>query len=51
MSLEERVEMPSIPKDVARKIARVEEEFTRAEVEQRMYPTSHAGSPSNATED
>lgn len=37
MSLEERIEMPSIPKDVARQIARVEEEFTRAEVEERTY--------------
>lgn len=36
-SLLERVEMPTIPREAARKIALVEEEFTRAEVEQRMY--------------
>jgi hypothetical protein len=33
-SLLERVEMPTIPREAARKIALVEEEFTRAEVEQ-----------------
>lgn len=35
-SLEERIELPSVPLDVAKKIARAEEEFTRAEVEQCM---------------
>lgn len=34
-SLEERIEMPTIPKNAAVKIARIEEELTRAEVEQR----------------
>ena len=34
-SLLDRVEVPSIPREVGQKIARVEEEFTRAEVEQR----------------
>jgi hypothetical protein len=33
--LEDRIELPSVPKAVAKKIARAEEEFTRAEVEQR----------------
>ena len=36
-SLLERTEMPSIPREAARKIALIEDEFTRAEVEQRMY--------------
>ncbi|RJE19417.1 NAP family [Aspergillus sclerotialis] len=33
-SLEERIEFPSIPKEAAKKIARLEEEFTRTEVDQ-----------------
>ena len=36
-TLEERIEFPSIPKDAAKKIARVEEEFTRAEVDQCLF--------------
>lgn len=33
-SLLERVEFPTIPKDAAKKIAHLQEEFIRAEVEQ-----------------
>lgn len=33
-SLEDRIEMPSIGPELGKKIARIEEEFTRAEVEQ-----------------
>lgn len=37
-SLEERIEMPSIPKEAAQKISRIEEELNRAEVEQCLSP-------------
>lgn len=37
-SLEERIEFPSIPKEAAKKIARLEEEFTRTEVDQCLFP-------------
>lgn len=36
-SLLERVEFPTIPKDAAKKIAHLQEEFLRAEVEQRTF--------------
>lgn len=36
-SLLERVEFPAIPKDAAKKIAHLQEEFLRVEVEQRMF--------------
>lgn len=36
-SLLERVEMPNIPKDAQKKIAYLQEEFIRAEVEQRTF--------------
>jgi hypothetical protein len=32
--LEERIELPAIPQDAGRKIAQLEQEFIRAEVEQ-----------------
>lgn len=35
LSLFERIELPSIPKEAGRKIAQLEQEFIRAEVEQR----------------
>lgn len=35
-SLMDRVEMPNIPKDAQKKISHLQEEFIRAEVEQRM---------------
>lgn len=35
--LAERVEVPGISKDAAKKIALLEREFINAEVEQRMY--------------
>lgn len=37
MSLSERVEVPGISKEAAKKIALLEQEFINAEVEQRMY--------------
>lgn len=37
-SLEERIELPSIPKEAAQKISRIEEELNRAEVEQCLSP-------------
>lgn len=36
-SLFERIEFPSIPKEAGRKIAQLEQEFIRAEVEQRKW--------------
>lgn len=36
-SLSERVEVPGISKEAAKKIALLEQEFINAEVEQRMY--------------
>lgn len=36
-SLSERVEVPSISKDAAKKIALLEQEFISADVEQRMF--------------
>ena len=36
-SLLERIELPSIPREAATKMARVQEEFERAELEQREY--------------
>lgn len=36
-SLLERVEVPSIPREAAKKIAILEEEFIRAEVEQCRF--------------
>lgn len=36
-SLLERIELPSIPREAASKMARVQEEFERAEVEQCKY--------------
>lgn len=41
-SLLERIEVPAgIPQDAAKKIARIEEEFTRAEVETCMHSLFH----------
>ena len=37
-SLLDRVEMPSIPEAAMKKIAVLEEQFSRAEVEQCMFP-------------
>jgi hypothetical protein len=37
-SLFDRIEFPSIPKGAGRKIAQLEQEFIRAEVEQCKYP-------------
>jgi hypothetical protein len=37
-SLLERVEVPSIPKSAAQKIFQLQEQFIRAEVEQRKLP-------------
>ena len=37
-SLLERVEIPSIPKEAAQKISHLQEQFIRAEVEQRKLP-------------
>jgi hypothetical protein len=37
-SLLERVEVPSIPRETAIKIAHLQEQFIRAEVEQRKLP-------------
>lgn len=36
-SLLERIELPSIPREAATKMARVQEEFERAELEQCEY--------------
>lgn len=36
-SLLERIELPSIPREAATKMARVQEEFERAELEQCKY--------------
>jgi hypothetical protein len=36
-SLFDRIEVPSMPKDVARKIALLEHELVEAEIEQRKY--------------
>lgn len=36
-SLSERIEVPGISKEAAKKIALLEQEFINAEVEQRMY--------------
>ena len=35
-SLFERITLPSIPKEVGRKISQLEQEFVRAEIEQRV---------------
>jgi hypothetical protein len=38
-SLFERITLPSIPKEVGRKISQLEQEFVRAEIEQCMLPS------------
>ena len=43
-SLLERVEIPSIPKETATKISHLQEQFIRAEVEQRKLPVSFISS-------
>ena len=37
-SLFERITLPSIPKEVGRKISQLEQEFVRAEIEQCALP-------------
>jgi hypothetical protein len=39
-SLFERISFPVIPKDAGRKIAQLEQEFVRAEIEQRKTPST-----------